>query len=96
MPHSDPSEQELRWRQEVLRVNWSKRRAVFDFDQVEIVAAKDEEVERFCVQVGNDMDEWRQPRYKKMTCAVTQECSLSEHTLRILRRTFGEVTYGAS
>jgi len=75
----------------VLRVNWLKRRAVFDFDRVEIVAAADEEVERFLIQVGNDTEEWRQPRYRRMHCAVAPQCVLSENTLRILRSTFGEV-----
>jgi HEAT repeat protein len=74
-----------------LRGNWLKRRAVFDFDRVEIVAATDEEVERFAIQVGNDTDEWRQKRYKKMACQVAADCALSENTLRILRSTFGEV-----
>jgi hypothetical protein len=75
-----------------LRVNWLKRRAVFDFDRVEIVAATDEEVERFLIQVGNDTDEWRVPRYKRMTCTVAPQCTLTENTLRILRRTLGRVT----
>jgi len=75
----------------LLRVNWLKRRTLFDFDRVEIVAAPDEEVERFLIHVGNDTDAWRQKRYKRMPCRVAVDCSLSEHTLRILRRTFGEV-----
>jgi HEAT repeat protein len=75
----------------VLRVNWLKRRAVFDFDRVEIVAATDEDVERFCIQVGNDTDEFRQARYKGMPCRVARQCALSENTLRILRSTFGEM-----
>ncbi len=39
-----------------LRVNWLARRALFDFDRVEIVRAADQDVERFAVQVGNDTD----------------------------------------
>lgn len=76
---------------DTLRVNWLTRRTLFDFDRVEIIQASDEEVERFAVQVGNDTDEARQPRYKQMTCIVSPECRLSENTLRILRRTFGNV-----
>ena len=78
----------------VARVNWLKRRALFDFDRVEIVAASDYEVERFTIAVGNDMDEYRRPRYKKMPCQVALECVLAEHTLRILRSMFGEVQHG--
>ncbi|MCI0561862.1 MAG: hypothetical protein MN733_25530, partial [Nitrososphaera sp.] len=77
----------------VLRVNWLKRRSLFDFDWVEIRQATDEEVERFAVQVGNDTDEFRQPRYKDMWCVVTSECRLSENTMRILKSLFGQVQH---
>ena len=73
----------------ILRVNWLARRALFDFDEVEIVQATDEDVERFAVQVGNDTDEFRQPRYKEMSCTIGPDCRLSENTLRILKSTFG-------
>ncbi len=75
----------------VLRVNYLARNAVFDFDRVEIAQATDAEVERFAVQVGNDTDEFRRPRYRRMTCTVSAECRLSENTMRILRSMFGEV-----
>lgn len=77
---------------DVLRVNWLTRRQLFDFDKVEIVQASDEEVERFAVQVGNDTDRVRQPRYKQMQCVVSTTCELSENTLRILRHTFGQIS----
>jgi hypothetical protein len=75
----------------VIRVNWSTRRELFDFDTVEIVQASDEEVERFAVQVGNDTDETRESRYQEMQCVVHPNCQLSENTLRILERMFGQV-----
>jgi hypothetical protein len=74
-----------------LQVNWLRRRNLYDFGRVEIIEATDEEVERFAVQVGNDTDEWRKPRYKQMPCIVSAQCRLSENTLRILDRMFGEV-----
>ncbi|GAB4419874.1 MAG: hypothetical protein Fur0044_16470 [Anaerolineae bacterium] len=77
---------------DTLRVNWLTRRQLFDFDKVEIVQASDEEVERFAVQVGNDTDPVRQPRYKQMQCMVSLNCELSENTLRILRYTFGQMS----
>lgn len=80
----------IEW-QERVRVNWLRRRSLFDFSWVEIVQASDEEVERFAVQVGNDTDEWRKPRYEKMPCFVSAQCQLSQNTLRILERIFGEV-----
>lgn len=76
---------------ETVWVNWLKRRDLFSFDAVEIVLATDEEVERFAVQIGNDTDPARQPRYQTMPCLISADCPLSENTLRILRRTFGEV-----
>jgi hypothetical protein len=78
-------------RNDQIRVNWLAQRIPFDFDQVEVLAASDEEVERFAVQVGNDTDEIRKPAYKKMGCTVSSTCGLSENTLRILEHTFGSV-----
>jgi len=48
-------------------------------------------VERFAVQVGNDTDPFRRPRYRQMRCVVKPECNLSENTLRILDSVFGQV-----
>jgi hypothetical protein len=79
----------------VLRVNWSVRQSLFDFDEVEILRATDEDVERFAVQVGNDTDKVRQRRYKKMHCVIAPGCQLSENTLRILRSRFGRVEHHA-
>lgn len=74
-----------------MQINWLARRALFDFDWVEIVQATDEDVERFAMQVGNDTDPFRRPRYPNMHCVIGPDCNLSENTLRILHRTFGEV-----
>lgn len=74
-----------------MHLNWLKRRSVFDFDRVDIIQADDERVERFVVQVGNDTDPWRRPRYKEMLCQIDTHCHLSENTIRILKNTFGEV-----
>lgn len=75
----------------LIQVNWLARRTLFDFDAVAIARASNEEVERFAVQVGNDTDPLRQPRYGQMRCAVTADCGLSDNTLRILQHTFGGV-----
>ncbi len=76
----------------ITRVNWTARRELFDFHSVEIKAATDEDVERFAVQIGNDTEPIRRPRYQHMSCVIISGCELSENTLRILRRTFSEVT----
>lgn len=75
----------------LIQVNWLARQTLFDFDAVAIARASNEEVERFAVQVGNDTDIARWPRYGQMRCVIATDCGLSENTLRILRHTFGEV-----
>jgi len=75
-----------------IRVNWLVGRRVFDFDEVEILRADDEAVERFAVQLGNDTDPQRQKRYGQMRCLVSPQSQLSENSLRILRQRFGEVS----
>jgi len=73
----------------LLRVNCLVHRDMFDFDRVEIVQATDEEVERFAMRAGNDTDSVRKPGYEEMQCTV--KCELSENTLRILEKIFGQV-----
>ena len=75
-----------------LRVNWFQHQALFDFDQVEIVAASDEQVERFAVKVGNDTDPIRKSYYQSMACSIDATCNLSENTVRVLDNIFGEVS----
>lgn len=77
-----------------LRINWLTRQALFDFDRIEIIRATDEEVERFAVRTGNDTDPFRKPRYQQLPCLVRPESQLSENTMRILDRMFGQVERG--
>jgi hypothetical protein len=72
---------------------WFKWQTLFDFDWVEIIQANDEAVERFAVQVGNDLDPVRKPLYAEMPCLVRADCHLSENTLRVLDSIFGEVKF---
>ncbi|MEJ2556606.1 MAG: hypothetical protein P8186_10325, partial [Anaerolineae bacterium] len=58
---------------------------------VEIILATDEDVERFAIQVGNDTDPYRKPRYRQMPCIVKPGCELSENTWRVLDSLFGQV-----
>jgi hypothetical protein len=78
-------------RDSVLKANWFARRELFDFDEVQILKATDEEIERFAVKVGNDTDESRTPKYKQMRCIVSSNCDISENTARILKSLFGHV-----
>ena len=72
-----------------LRVNWFVRHELFDFTEVEIKQTNDEQIERLAVQVGNDTDSLRRKRYRSMRCVV--HTPISDNTLRVLERTFGEV-----
>jgi hypothetical protein len=78
-----------------LHVNWLRRRRRCDFDRVEIGQTDEINVERFAIQVANDTDACRRERYKQMVCTVRHEVVLSENTLRILKRTFGQVVVRA-
>lgn len=77
--------------EDVLRVNWSVRRRLFDFDRVEIVNATDEEIERFAVQVGNNTDPVQKSIYPKMICTIAPNCNISKNNQRILARLFGSI-----
>ena len=74
-----------------LRVNWLARRALFDFDRVEIIRATDKDVEHFAMQIGNDTDPYRKSRYGQTRCTIAPICHPSENTLRVLESLFGQV-----
>ena len=73
------------------RFHWQPGQPLIDFDRVHIVEAGDELVERLAMQLGNDTDPVRQPRYRHMVCSLEPSCRLSENSRRILKRTFGVV-----
>ena len=75
----------------ILKINWFVHKKLFDFEEVEIIQATDEDVERFAVQIGNDTDPVRQPRYRQIQCIISPDCHLSENTIRILQHLLGEV-----
>ena len=88
---NDQLDEETYVQQEILHVNWSRRRSLFDFDAVAIASATDEAVERFAVQVGNDTDPIRRPRYAHMRCLISDQSGISNNSLRILQNTFDNV-----
>jgi len=75
----------------VLRGNWLKRRALFDFDLVEVVSAADSEVERFCIQVASETDPARRSRYKCAPCVIHPGSGLSERAQRMFASCLGSV-----
>jgi len=72
-----------------LRINWCQRRKLFAFDAIEILQATDDDVERFCIQVGNDTHLFSQGQSSGLECVV--QTRLADNTMRILRRTFDSV-----
>ena len=85
-------ETKITWTASVARVNWLRHGSLFDFDQVEIIMAKNREVMQFCIDVRNDTDAFRQPRYQEIECVIAPECELDEITYRNLRQIFGSVS----
>ena len=73
------------------RINWFMLQVPFDFDRVEIVNATDEEVERFAVQCGNDMDYFRRALYAKTVCSISPSAQLSENSIKVLKQVFDTV-----
>ena len=73
------------------REGGEKRRPLFAREHVALLRATEEDVERFCVEAGNDEDPRRRKRYPHMRAAVAPGCRLTEIALRILRSRFGEV-----
>ena len=69
-------------------VSWFAFDSLFDFDEVEIVHATDEEVIRLCMLVGNSTDKYRRNELANIPCRVRPECDLIENTWRVLRKTF--------
>jgi len=66
---------------------WDPTRRLFDFDVIEIHQATDNDVERFCIKVGNDED----PDYKDCSTQVKRVvgyCRLSDYIWAMLRSQF--------
>ncbi len=82
--------------QDNLSINWLAGRKLFDFDEVHIIDATDEDVERFAVQIGNDTDPLRVSGYKQIRCLVSPGCAMSNNTMKILRHIFGQVEVAAT
>jgi hypothetical protein len=76
---------------QVLRVNWLAQPRLFDFHEVEIAQASDEEIQQFIDLMDQDPNLVHQHRYQHMRCLVTIERGLSPHLMRRLHDLFGRV-----
>jgi len=83
--------EEVVTRGDTTKVNWLRRDGLLDFDTVEIADATDRDVERFCIEVGNDTDQFRRARYAEVTCSIDPECRLPENTVNMLQSLLGQV-----
>ena len=83
---------ELTVTDKVIRVNWLQKRTLGDFEEIWIIQASDEDVERFAMQIGNDTDTVRKSRYKQIFYTIAPSCPLSENSLRVLDRILGQTT----
>ena len=90
--HLDHTSNAMKWDENKnLLVSWFDQQDLFDFDEVRIGDATDQEIVQFCITTGNDSDKFRRKRYKTVTCRLTDKANVHPNTLRILRQTFGEV-----
>ncbi len=71
---------------EIAYINPLNQNELFDFDSVSIDRATDEEVVRFCIQVGNDPDAYRAQR--KAFCTIEEHERFSTNTIGVVRKTF--------
>src|SRR5262245_36442491 len=74
---------------DLIRISWLAYGRLFDFDKIEIIQVTDEDVERFAIQIGNDVDKERRKIYSKMLCLISSDCGLSENTIWILTKGIG-------
>lgn len=79
------------WRdEETIVVNWIKQDGLCDFDEVEIREVSEQDVNRFCLAIGNDTDRHRRKHYKRVTCRIYTD-SLNANTKQLLARAFGKI-----
>ena len=75
----------------LFRVNWFHFEAMFDFDQVEIGEASDEEVLAFTLKIANDMDPYRTGRPRKPLCFLRNESTITPNTIGVLGKVYENV-----
>jgi hypothetical protein len=71
-----------------LLVNWFKYKDPFDFDEVQIIAAEDFDVEEFVVKMRNDVDKMRRKRYSSISLHLSSDVKLTQSKINLLKSTF--------
>ena len=77
-----------------LKINWLKLNRLFDFDEVDIITASDQDIMRFCMLVGNDSDAYRIPKYARVKCTIHNADQLNTQTRTVIKRCFPMVDLG--
>jgi len=72
----------------ILLVNWFKRKEHFDFDEVQIKAAADSDVEEFVMKLRNDLDKLRRKRYSSIPLHLSSDVKLTQSKINLLKSTF--------
>ena len=73
---------------DALRINALLYNKLFDFDEVEIRPCSEDDIERFCILVGNDTDLYRMDRNNRVNISVSGGMSLTQESIRDLSRFF--------
>ena len=64
-----------------------------DFDEIVIGPCPDERIVAACMMLGNDTDPVRIKKYRKATCRLNSDASVSEQTKNLLRQRFRRVIH---
>ena len=71
-----------------LRINALLYNNLFDFDEVEIRPCSEDDIEHFCILVGNDTDVYRVDRNNRVKISVSGGMTLTQESIRDLSRFF--------
>lgn len=71
-----------------LRINALSYKKLFDFDEIEIRPCSEDDIERFCILVGNDTDLFRMDRNNRVKISVSGGMVLTQESIRDLGRFF--------
>ncbi|MBX2820623.1 MAG: hypothetical protein KTR29_13100 [Rhodothermaceae bacterium] len=71
-----------------LRINALQYNKLFDFDAIEIHPCSEDDIERFCIHVGNDTDLYRMERNNRVKISVSGGMTLTQESIRDLARFF--------
>jgi HEAT repeat protein len=75
----------------VLTVNWFKKEAPFDYDEIRIIDADDYEVEKLVMSLINDMDDQRRERLPEIPVYLSPGLKISQAKMNLLKDNFKSI-----